>query len=161
MSDTADDARLIMRIGEGAHAVSALSSLLRTMQAAVRECAARTDEGASLFDRHPAPLLTAEFAHDGEAGTRIMLQFCDGTGAPIPELSESAFGAFMRELGVAISAQSQRTLWGASTRPRPPSGDSSSRVHLFLDDLTRLGTAAIVLGDRKIEVRDGSIWVNE
>ena len=148
--------RLIVRLGSNAHAVSALSSTLRTLHAAVRETAGRTGIGEDLFESRPAPILTAEIA-SADGGLQLSLFFGDREGQPLDDASHKAFGAFMEELIAAVTADSQPTLWetNARIRPRP----ANQRLRLFIDDAIRLRNADIAASGRRVRISDTRIDV--
>ena len=148
--------RLIMNLGSNVHTVSALSSTLRTLHAAVRETAGRTGIGEALFESRPAPIFTTEIA-SRDGGLQLSLFFGDREGQPLDDASHKAFGAFMEEVVTAVTADPQPTLWetNARIRPRP----ANQRLRLFLDDAIRLRDAEIAACGRRVRVSDSRIDV--
>ena len=155
-SGSAPYGRLIVRLGSSAHAVSALSSTLRTLHAAVRETAGRTGIGEDLFELRPAPILTAEIVSK-DGGLLLSLFFGDREGQPLDDASQRAFGAFMEEVIAAVTADPQPTLWetNARIRPRP----ANQRLRLFIDDAIRLRNAEIAASGGRVRISDSQIDV--
>ena len=155
---------LVLRLRPTTQPVSLLSSLLRTLQAAVRETALATPLGAQRFVETPHPvLLTSIRQPAGEDGLELRFFFADPTSSrPEPELSEAAFAAFMDTLEETLKAQPQRTLWDAPSRP-PRGGrhgkGPSPRIRQMWDDLGRFRNATLSVGTRQITVSDGSVEI--
>ncbi len=146
--------RLIVNLGSNVQTVSALSSTLRTLHAAVRETAGRTGIGEDLFESRPAPILTTEIASE-DGNLRLSLFFGDREGQPLDDASHKAFGAFMDEVVAAVTADPQPTLWetNARIRPRP----ANQRLRLFIDDAIRLRDAEIAACGKRVRVLDSRI----
>ncbi len=148
---------LTLSVSRATQHVSALSSLLRTLQAAVRDSAQGTAAGQRLLSGQPAPVL--EVAVSSGAGSPLTLSFeFNGPGhEPIEELNDAAFGAFMTELATALNVSSQRMLWGTPVRPLARSPVENERMRLFLEDLARIGDVVVSAGGRKITIKDGKV----
>lgn len=155
---TDDDSALTLRIVRGPHHVSTLSSLLRSLQAAVREAAADTDAGAAFRDRS-GPSLMAEIDAHPDGGAAVRFRFVNADGSPAPGVSSSSFAAFLSRVETALATLPQRTLWGTTVRMGGSSPAGSERIRQFLEDLTRLEDASVEIGRRRIELREGALWV--
>ena len=92
--------------------VSSLSSLLRVVQAALREEARSNDDTRESFSQQRQPLLIVSTAtRQGELSLRF--SFTDPSdSAPLSQLSARTFGAFMDELSRLLKTLPQRGLWG-------------------------------------------------
>ena len=154
-----DASVLALKLRPGPRPVSALSAFLRTLQAAVREIAASSPSGATLFDQRPGPTLAADFTPQDDAIV-VSFRFCDPSGEPLQELSTETFRRFMQDLVSTLSAHPQRDLWGAPVfHSRSGSDDESTRMREVLDDLSRLGDASLECGRRRIELNEGAVWL--
>ena len=151
---------LILRLASATQPASSLSSLLRTLQAAVREAVQATPEGAQRFAEATHPiLLTSMREPEGEGGLELRFYFADrASSTRQPELSETAFAAFMDTLGQALKAQPQRMLWDAPSRP-PRGGGPSPRIRQVWDDLGRFKNVTLSVGTRRIAVSGGSVEI--
>ena len=139
-----------------------MSSLLRVMQAALRESARETPAGAAPFAEKPEPILmvTADAGGDGEA-LELTFAFADAsTRRPIDTLSEAGFSSFLDAVETLLKSQPRRTLWGG---PAPLSrvGDGTAdRVALAWQELSRLSNVTLELGDRRIDASESSIEIS-
>ena len=145
-----------MTLGSNAHAVSALSSTLRTLHAAVRETAGRTGIGEDLFESRPAPMLTTEIT-SGDGRLQLSLYFGGREGKTHDDASQNAFCAFVDEVIAAVTADPQPTLWETSSRIRPR--PANQRLRLFLDDVFRLRDVEIAACGRRVRILDSNIDV--
>ena len=94
---TAPYGRLIVDLGSNVHAASALSSTLRTLQAAVRETAGKTGIGDELFESRPTPVLMNEVTSE-DGRLQLSLYFGGREGEPRDDASHKAFSAFPGDL---------------------------------------------------------------
>jgi len=155
---------LVLRFSLTTQPVSSLSSLLRTVQAAVRETALATPLGAQRFVEAPHPvLLTSIRESAGEDRLELRFFFADpATSTPEPELSKAAFAAFMDTLEETLKAQPQRMLWDAPARPPRGAGHGggpSPRIQQMWDDLGRFQNVTLNIGARQITVSGGSVEI--
>ena len=155
---------LILRLPLTTQPVSLLSSLLRTLQAAVRESALATPLGAQRLVEPPAPVLLASIrGPGGEDGLELRFFFAGpASSRPELELSETAFAAFMDTLEQTLKAQPQRMLWDVPSRPPRGAGPGkgpSPRIRQMWDDLGRFRNATLSVGARQITVSDGSVEI--
>ena len=152
--DSAPHGRLVVNLGSNTHAVSALSSTLRTLHAAVREAVGKTASGQEFLDSRPAPILTTEIT--SEAGRMQLSLFFDRPeGEESEAASQAAFCSFMAEVVVAVTANPQPTLWEANTRVRPK--PENQRLKLFLDDVFRLRDVEILGCGRRVRISASGI----
>ena len=171
--ETREDS-LVLRLPSSTQSVSAFHSLLRTTQAAAREAAQTTPEGAAAFIASPSPQLVFQIVDAGPTGLVIEFRFSDpSTGhAPHP-VSGPAFAAFMDGLSSVIKASPMRTLWGSvPTRPTRPTrteeaarrpghepGPLDERMEQVISELERLGDVELQLGERRIHLTRGGVQI--
>ena len=151
---TAPYGRLIVDLGSNVHAASALSSTLRTLQAAVRETAGKTGIGDELFESRPTPVLMNEVTSE-DGRLQLSLYFGGREGEPRDDASQKVFSAFVEEVIAAVTADPQPTLWESSARIRPR--PANQRLRLFLDDVFRLRDVEISAGDKRVRIQDSRI----
>ena len=146
-----------------------MSSLLRVMQAALREAARRTSAGAQSFAEKPEPILmvTATSGGPGEdTPLELALSFVDAsTRRPLAELSQAGFDAFLDIVEKLLKSQPRRTLWGQPAGlPRgehSPGGGSEldGRVARAWGELSRFSNVSLELGKRRIDLSAYSIEI--
>jgi len=151
---------LILRLTSATQPASSLSSLLRTLQAAVREAVQAAPEGAQRFAEATHPILLTSIREPEEKGAlELRFYFADhASSTRQPELSETAFAAFMDTLEQALKAQPQRMLWDTPSRP-PRGGGPSPRIRQVWDDLGRFKNVTLSVGARRIAVSGGSVEI--
>ena len=101
-------------VGQGHLPVSYVSSLLRVLQAAVREVARSNEDTRQPFDQEPQPIfhLSAETTEDLFI---LRFTFSDPLDSkPLSALSKGTFSAFMKEFSQLLKALPQPSLWGSS-----------------------------------------------
>ena len=116
---------LEIALGPSRLPVSYLSSLLRVLQAAMREVARSNDGTAAMFSQQPQPVLVVSTATvEGD----LVLRFTFGDpldSTPLTNLSSLTFKAFLEQFSQLVKELPQRSLWGESVggaRPRYASG---------------------------------------
>ena len=137
--------------------VSAFSSLLRSLQAAIRDTV-----GAPLLEEYSqqsGPFLVAAIAASSENGTTLKLWFADADDQPLPDTTHAAFTRFFRETQTAMQRGRQRTFWGTPTST-VVAGDDSSRMTRFIATLRTFGTATLRYRDTALELRNGAVRLN-
>ncbi len=157
---------LTLRLHSATQQVSSLSSLLRTLQAALRESALSTREGTERFAEPPQPvLLTSVITPPGRDALELRFFFAQPRSSRVePELTAAAAGAFLDTLEQTLKAQPQRTLWDVSSRPRRGGGTGpapSPRIGQLWEDLGRFATVTVSAGGRRITVTGGSVEITE
>ncbi len=158
---------LILGLPSSTQSVSAFHSLLRTTQAAIREAAQSSPEGAVAFTSSPAPQLVFQVIDTSSEGMVIEFRFAEPSADHAPHsVSQLAFTAFMDGLSTYIKSSPVRTLWGNV----PPRGDAARRLgneSAPLDDrmeqvvaeLERLGDVSLQLGERRISLTRGGVEI--
>ncbi len=134
--------------------VSYLSSLLRILQASLREVARSIDDVRGRFDELPQPVLVV-CQLDGGDDLTLQLVFTDAdSGGPLTELSATVFGAFMDELGEFIRGLPQPGLWGraALSPPEPDAPELSKRMDQVYREMHRSSKSAISFRGHTIEI---------
>ena len=116
--------------------VSYLSSLLRVVQAALREVAHSVEGPNRRFEQRPQPVLVLSRL---VAGDDLVLGFTfvdpiDGT--PLEELSDETFQALLSSFAEFIRGLPQPGLWGGPAR-RPSSSPLESDLAKRMDQLHR------------------------
>ena len=146
---------LTVELRPGSVPVSFLSSLLRVLQAALREVA-RSDEGTrGQFDQRPQPILVlSKLVADGELGlSLVFVNPVDST--PIGPLSDRTFVAFLDRFSEFVKGLPQPGLWGGAAR-RPAPGHFESELDRRLDQLyrevRRSTKATLMFKNRTIEI---------
>ena len=134
--------------------VSNLSSLFRSLQAAVRETAAAGEPVESLFSSQQGPFLVSDISRQAEGGLTLTLWFADRDDNPLDDRSRETFGRAMAEMESTILRGSQHTFWGAPAY-QSELHDEDSRMLRFIAVLRSFRSATISYGDRTIVLRDG------
>ncbi len=119
---------LTIEIGEGTVSVSYVSSLLRIVQAALREVALNTGGAREHFEGRPQPLLAMPALAGGESLTMSFVFVDPGDGSPMEDLSAATFGSFLDRLQAYVTSLPQPSLFGgASRRPTREAGTEVDR----------------------------------
>ncbi len=144
---------LSIEIAEGSVSVSYMSSLLRVVQAALREVALNTEGAREHFESRPQPLLAMPALAGGDS---IMVSFVfvdPQDGSPMETLSAATFGSFLDRLQAYVTSLPQPSLWGGASR-RPPR-DADSEVDRRMDQvyagLRRAAKVTLRLRGRSLE----------
>ena len=150
-----DQEPLAIQVSAGNLRVSYVSSLLRVVQAALREVARGEEHTRAQFDRRPQPVLVlSRLIIDGDL--RLQFTFADPTDStPLEELSAKAFGAFLDRFSEYVRSLPQPSLWGgAAFRPprRPFESELSRRMDQVYREIRRSPRATIRFGGRVIEI---------
>lgn len=160
MGDSAAGAALVISLKPASLSVSAVSALLREVQAALREAARAEPDSSPLFDGDQPPVLNVRF--DGTAdGVSFAFDFVDAsTRGALDRVSRAAGRRFIAALERELKRRPQRTLWGqagVSARRRPADAESdplSGRAAIVLSELGRVPAASIVAAGRRIRLED-------
>ena len=150
-----DQDSLSIELAQGVLPVSYLSSLLRVVQAGVREVA-RSDEGTRRqFGRQPQPMLVLS-SLDSNGGLTLNLAFSDPLGEiQVAELSSRTFNLFLDRLSEFVRDLPQPGLWGGAAlrAPQTPFGSEvSRRMDQVYRELRRSSKATLRFQDRSIEI---------
>ena len=143
--------------------VSNLSSLLRVLQAALRDVARGDDRSSDPFAEVPHPVLRISTAPRDE-GLILRFAFFDELDSnPMTELSERAFGLLLDQLAEFIKRLPQRGLWGESVAgARAPTDDSgvTKRLDQLRVELKRFGKARVRFAGRAITFEGDRMELN-
>ena len=150
---------LLVSLGAPFQPVSALSSFLRTLQAAVRDAAQAAPEAGRGLAAEPRPVLLVSAASGAGAGFELTFYFANpDTGAALDKTSAAVFQAFFDAIESAVKARPQRTLWGDSARlpsATAPQIRPSPRIEALLDEIRRFRAVVLQHAGRRIAA-DGS-----
>ncbi len=143
--------------------VSNLSSMLRVLQAALREIARAEESTRERFSRNPQP--TLHLSARTEAGDLILsLSFLDSLDTdPQEDLSSATFQAFLARLGDFIKSAPQRDLWGDAVggpNGRDVQTDIDRRLDQVRRELRRLPRARLSFGTETIGFEGGRVEFN-
>ncbi len=155
---------LVLRLPSSTQSVSAFHSLLRTTQAAAREAAQGSPEGAAAFASAPAPQLVFEVTDASNEGLLIEFRFAEPSAEHATHpVSATAFEAFLDGLSAYIKSSPMRTLWGdvptRGERPGQEGGPLDERMEQVMSELERLGNVELSLGDRRIRLTRGGVEI--
>ncbi len=133
--------------------VSGLSSLLRVVQAALREVARGDEATREQLSERPQPTLHLSATTD-EANLTFRLTFADPTDrTPLLDLSTTTFRAFLSQLRRFVEKIPQRDLWGDAVGG-PGRGESHSEAEKRIDqvrqELRRLPKAKLTFEGQSI-----------
>jgi hypothetical protein len=146
---------LSVRLDPGAVSVSYLSSLLRVLQAALREVARDNEQTRRHFDSKPQPVLMVGGVRAGN-GLTVDLTFADPLdSSPLEALSSHTFHAFLDNLGEYVRKLPQPRLWGGAARRPPPrelETDLARRMDQVYVELRRVPKVTVRYQGRAIEV---------
>ncbi|MBM3958828.1 MAG: hypothetical protein FJ314_03510 [SAR202 cluster bacterium] len=138
--------------------VSAVSSLLREVQAALREAARHVPEVAPMFEGEGTPVLLVAFARTADA-IGMEFTFTDPTTRQASgAVSGLVARRFMAALESELKRRPQRTLWGqpaTTARRKAAEAESdplSGRASIILAELGRVSSAVIRSGERQIRL---------
>ena len=150
-----DQDALAIELAAGAIPVSYLSSLLRVVQACLREVA-RSDDGTRRhFERQPQPMLVLA-GMDSDSGITVKFVFTDPLGeTPLEELSSRTFNAFLDRLSEFVRELPQPGLWGGAALipPHAPfKTELSRRMDQMYRELRRSSRVTLRFGGRSIEI---------
>ncbi len=145
--------KLIIRLDAKRISVSHLSSLLRVLQAALREVARSNEDTRRVFDEQ-SPILLLSWAGT-DTNMSLQLVFADSSDStPLAEFSESVFKAFVDTFGQFIRLLPQPSLFGGGRNiPRSEfSSELSQRMHHVHRELRRAPKASVTFEGRSIEI---------
>ena len=146
---------LSVQLGSKYVSASYLSSLLRVVQAAIREVARTTEGTRGNFARQPQPvLLVPRVRANGELTLDFV--FADPLdSSPLEQISAQVFDAFLDSLSDFVRRLPQPGLWGGAARRLPP-GDLESELARRMDqvyvELRRIPKVTVQFQGRRIEV---------
>lgn len=152
-------ASLVIELTPASQSVSAVSSLLREVQAALREAARTVPDTARMFEGDQSPALTVRFT-GAASGVSMQFAFVDAaTRAPLARVSDAVATRFMRALEDVLKQRPRRTLWGqqatvALRKSRDGSRDPvAERAAVVLAELGRAHAASVAAVGRRIQLQ--------
>ena len=152
--DASGRVELRLVLDDGPLGVSAMSSLLRVVQAAVRESARADSAARGLFEEPIAPSLYVTFSA-GEGGSselRFYFEMPDGSDLAA-EAASNAFAAFITDLADRVKGLQQPGLWGGAVggaRRLEAESDVARRMGEVYAELRRLPRSVLSFGGREI-----------
>ncbi|MXX93263.1 MAG: hypothetical protein F4Y63_07445 [Chloroflexi bacterium] len=146
--------KLTLTLHDPPFKVSNLSSLFRSLQAAVRETAAAGEPVESLFSNQQGPFLVTDVANGTDGELTMSLWFVDRDNQPLMDRSEETFVSAISELERTILRGSQHTFWGAPAYQSEIHEDDS-RMLRFIAVLRAFRSATISYDGRNVVLRDG------
>ncbi len=156
-----DLSRLVVSLPGSTLSVSALYSLLRELQAAVRNAGTNTRAWAEFTADRPDPVLQVGTQNEEHGGLRLEFYFANPqTREPLDAISELSFTVFMDDLQDFLKSQRQRTFWGESARPAGSGDASTGRSAQVWTELSRVGVRMISAGTRRIELSEGRVEIS-
>ena len=143
--------------------VSAMSSLLRVVQAAIREVARNDVDAGAFFARRPEPvLILSGLFCDRDLVLRFA--FADPVdGTPDHEVSAQAFRAFLQEFTSFMRGMAQPSLWGFTTRRSSKQGDESEltkRMDQVRLELRRFRGARLSFGGQSVRIEGDQMEIS-
>ena len=146
--------KLTLTLHDPPFKVSNLSSLFRSLQAAVRETAAAGEPVESLFSNQQGPFLVTDVANGTNGELTMSLWFVDRDNRPLTDRSEETFVSAISELERTILRGSQHTFWGAPAYQSEVHEDDS-RMLRFITVLRAFRSATISYDGHSVVLRDG------
>ena len=146
--------KLTLTLHDPPFKVSNLSSLFRSIQAAVRETAAAGEPVENLFSNQQGPFLVSEVSTESNGELVLSMWFADRDNSPLDQRSEETFSRSIAELERTILRGSQHTFWGAPAY-QSEIHDDDSRMLRFVAVLRAFRSATVAYGERAVVLRDG------
>lgn len=153
-----DGEALTITLRPALQSASALSSLLREVQAALREAGRLAPESAPRFESEQPPVLMVAMETPDD-GLSLRFEFADAVSrAPVPAISVAAAGKLVAALEAELKRRPQRTLWGqpaVSARRRASDLDRdhlAERAKSVLRELARASSVSVAFEGRRIEI---------
>ena len=141
-------------LDQGHVPVSYISSLLRTLQAAIREVALSSENTRYNFDKQPQPILVLISMVSDET-----ISMCLGFEDPINKehlsiLSGNTFSTFLDKLSEFVMSLPQPSLWGGAARKSTsnPESEISNRMDQVYAELRRAPKVHLKFKTRSIEI---------
>lgn len=151
---TVEPGKLTLTLHAPPFKVSNLSSLFRSLQAAVRETAAAGEPVESLFSNQQGPFLVTDVQNGSNGEMTLSLWFVDRDDEQLVERSVDTFERAISELEQTILRGSQHTFWGAPAYQSDVHEDDS-RMLRFVTVLRVFQSATITHNGRSVVLRNG------
>ena len=159
-----ENSTLSLCLRGAAQPVSAVSSILRTLQAAIRDAAHTRPEVLAALQTRPLPILLVSPTSLSKSDRVIAFNLCfsdPNTQTPVAEISIAVFRSFMDAMDLAIKTMPQRTLWGHAVRlPGTTGASPSRRIAALLAELVRFRHANIKFDNRQVTAHNGSLEIS-
>ena len=159
MSSEADSALkghyLVVELRHANLPVSYLSSLLRVLQAALREVALTDAQTREQFSSRPQPVLVMPEVSTEEALSLSFAFVHPIEGTDMASLSSITFDSFLDHLGKFITGLPQPGLWGGAARRSPQEPFESEldrRMDQVYAELRRTSKVVIRFQTRSLEI---------
>ena len=155
-----NDVALFLELDFKFLSVSYLSSLLRALQAVLREVA-RTENRVRVQFEESTPILVVCGLESG-AELTLSLVFSRPDGAEqLTQISTTVFASFLSQFGEFLHKLPQPGLWGkaALSRPQPNDSELSKRFDQIYRELQRSSKSAIRFQDRVIQIEGSYIEI--
>ena len=136
---------------------SYLSSLLRALQASLREVAHSRESTNQDFTQNPQPVLILDKIISGDDLT-LYLIFSDAVNSkPLTSLSRQTFNTFIDDLTDFVKGLPQPSLWGGASLPTPRTrtrteSDLIKRMDQLYRELRRSKQITIRFNNRSVEI---------
>ncbi len=159
---TMEGHHFVVALHQASVPVSYLSSLLRVLQAALREVALTDARTQAQFSSRPQPVLVMPDVSRGEA-LELSFSFAhpiDGTA--MVSLSTAAFDSFLDHLGKFVAGLPQPGLWGGAARRSPQEPFESEldrRMDQVYAELRRTSKVVLRFQARTLEIEGDQMVV--
>ncbi len=152
---------LTIEIAQATVSVSYMSSLLRVVQAAVREVALDTGGAREHFEGKPQPLLAMPAPEGGDSTTMSFVFVDPQDGSAMEGLSAATFGSFLDRLQSYVTSLPQPSLFGGASRR--PTRDAGTEVERRMDqvyaELRRASRVTLRHGGRSLGIEGDRLEV--
>ena len=152
---------LTIEIAQASVSVSYMSSLLRVVQAALREVALDTAGAREHFDSRPQPLLAMPAPAGGDSIALSFVFVDPQDGSPMDELSAPTFGSFLDRLQAHVANLPQPSLFGGASRRPTREGDTEvdRRMDQVYAELRRASRVTLRHGGRSLSIEGDRLEV--
>ena len=152
---------LNIEIAQASVSVSYMSSLLRVVQAALREVALDTDGAREHFEGRPQPLLAMPAPAGGDSIAMSFVFVDPQDSSPLEKLSAATFGSFLDRLQAHVASLPQPSLFGGASRR--PTREAASEVERRMDqvyaELRRASRVTLRHGGRSLAIEGDRLEV--
>lgn len=146
---------MVLETANDAIKVSGFSSLLRSLQAAVRDAVGRPlllDD----YNQRLGPFLVTSVVSTSESSITLQFWFAGNDNQPLWDTTHTAFESFFREFEATLQRGNQRTFWGIPAYAMTVE-DDDNRMNRFIANLRTFGTATLTYDKRVVKLRNGAI----
>ena len=143
--------------------VSAVSSLLRVVQAALRETARLREDSRESFENQPQPVLLVK-SESSEDRLLMKFVFADGMHSlPMNELSSSVFDLFMERFGQFLKKLPQPGFWKDSVKAgqqEPYDSEIDRRMDQLRLEMRRFPKVVLSYGKHAILIESNQMEID-